>query len=174
MTDVIRNSTKAIWSLVLGILSMICLGCLTGIPAVICGHMALGEIKKSGGALGGDGLALAGLIMGYISIALSLFVIPLLIAIAIPSFVKIRSESQKTVCMNGQRLVRDATVSWAMANNKNEGDATEAADIIQYLKAGQLPTCPANNLPIAIPAKIGDPVVCPDPDLTEQHTLGVD
>jgi type II secretory pathway pseudopilin PulG len=38
---------------------------LTGIAAIVTGHMALGRIKKSGGVLQGRGIALAGLIIGY-------------------------------------------------------------------------------------------------------------
>jgi hypothetical protein len=58
----------AIWSLVLAVLSFFC-GWLTAIPAVICGHVASSKIRKSGGALGGKGIAIAGLIIGYIGIA---------------------------------------------------------------------------------------------------------
>lgn len=54
-------------SLVCGILSWVCLGPLAGIPAIICGHIARGRIERSAGALGGAGLALAGLILGYLS-----------------------------------------------------------------------------------------------------------
>ena len=57
----------AIASLVLGILALLCLGPITGIPGVICGHMALGQIRRSG--QGGRGLAIAGLVIGYIGIA---------------------------------------------------------------------------------------------------------
>ena len=60
----------AIASLICGIASMVCCGLLAGIPAIIMGHMALGRIKLSG--QGGRGLALAGLIMGYISIVLTI------------------------------------------------------------------------------------------------------
>jgi Domain of unknown function (DUF4190) len=42
--------------------------CLGGIIAVITGHVARSQIKRTGEA--GEGLALAGLIAGYISIAL--------------------------------------------------------------------------------------------------------
>jgi len=52
-------------SLVCGICGLF-LGPFTGIPAIITGHMALGQIKKSGGGLRGDGMAIAGLILGYI------------------------------------------------------------------------------------------------------------
>jgi hypothetical protein len=58
-------------SLVCGICGLF-LGPFTGIPAIITGHMALGRIKKSGGGLRGGGMALAGLILGYIFTALLL------------------------------------------------------------------------------------------------------
>ena len=35
------------------------------------GHIALGKIGRSGGALGGKGLALTGVILGYLSIPLT-------------------------------------------------------------------------------------------------------
>lgn len=60
------NSGKAIASLVLGILW---LGGLGSILAVVFGVIARKEIKASGGALKGDGMALAGLILGIIGIA---------------------------------------------------------------------------------------------------------
>jgi hypothetical protein len=41
---------------------------ITCIPAIICGHMARGQIRRTGEQ--GDGLAVAGLILGYISIVL--------------------------------------------------------------------------------------------------------
>jgi hypothetical protein len=39
----------AVWSLVLGILSLFCLSIFGAIPAVICGHNALRKIEKSSG-----------------------------------------------------------------------------------------------------------------------------
>ena len=49
------------------------------IAAVVTGHLAKKEIRESGNTLGGDGMALAGLLMGYIQ--LGLFVLFLIIAI---------------------------------------------------------------------------------------------
>lgn len=65
-------------SLVCGICGFI-LGPLTGIPAIITGHLALGRIKKSGWALKGHGMAIAGLILGYIVtvlVAIIFFILP--------------------------------------------------------------------------------------------------
>jgi len=61
-----KTNGLAIASLIMGILALICVGPLAGIPGVICGHMALGRIKLSG--QGGRGMAIAGLVMGYIGI----------------------------------------------------------------------------------------------------------
>jgi hypothetical protein len=61
---VLHTAPAAIWSLVLAILSFTCGWLFTAISAVICGHIARSKIRKSGGALGGKGIATAGLILG--------------------------------------------------------------------------------------------------------------
>ncbi len=63
-----QTSTLAVFALVLGILTWSFLPVLAGLPAVITGHMARREIARSGGRLAGGGLALTGLILGYLSI----------------------------------------------------------------------------------------------------------
>ena len=66
--NVARTSAGAVWSFVLSLLGLLCLGPLTGIPAIICGHVSYSNIKKSQGTLTGGGLAIAGLVIGYIAI----------------------------------------------------------------------------------------------------------
>ena len=85
-----KTSALAIWSLVLGILSLACFSIFTAIPGVICGHKALSKIKHSGGTLAGQGLAIAGLVTGYLGIVWAMIFIPMMMAIAIPNFVKAR------------------------------------------------------------------------------------
>ena len=58
----------AIVSLVLGALGLLCFGLLAGLPAIICGHIAHGRIRRSAGALRGGGLAIAGFVLGYLSL----------------------------------------------------------------------------------------------------------
>lgn len=77
------NSNSALISMILGIVSLgmfallLCtfvlmpLSALAGIPAVIVGRNARKEIRASGGQIAGDGMAVAGMVMGWISIALS-------------------------------------------------------------------------------------------------------
>jgi hypothetical protein len=56
----------AVGSLVCGILEIFTLG-FAAIPAVILGHVARGQIKQTGER--GDGMAVAGLVLGYLGIA---------------------------------------------------------------------------------------------------------
>lgn len=75
-----RTPAVAIWSLILAVLSFTCGWLFTAIPAVICGHIARSKIRKSGGALGGKGIATTGLILGYIALVLGIMGIPLLVS----------------------------------------------------------------------------------------------
>jgi hypothetical protein len=135
----------AIWSLVLGILSLFCFYIFTAIPGVICGHKALSLIKSSGGALKGEGLAIGGLVTGYLGIALSLFLIPLLAAIAIPNFVRARTMAQQNMCISNLRMIEGAKGMWATEHQKKETDTPTAQDLTPYLGSGPahvLPVCP--------------------------------
>ncbi|MDM4761444.1 DUF4190 domain-containing protein [Galbitalea sp. SE-J8] len=61
-----KTNTLAIVSLVLSLVGV-------GLGGIITGHLALGQIKRTGE--GGHGLALAGTIIGYVGVALGLLVI---------------------------------------------------------------------------------------------------
>jgi hypothetical protein len=139
-TMTVKNSRLAIWSLVLGILALlfllVCIGPIFAIPAVICGHMAYSKIKRSGGMLAGQGMALAGLITGYATIALAVFIIPMMAAIAIPNFVKARETAQKNACINNLRRIDGAKQQWALENNKTNEDTPTEQDIDKFLLDG--------------------------------------
>ncbi len=77
-----QNDGKAIASLVLGILSIVgCFGALAGIPAIILGFMSRRDIARSGGTMGGDGLALGGIITGILSTLLTVVTVIFYVAI---------------------------------------------------------------------------------------------
>ena len=63
----------AIAALVTGILSLTLCGIFTAIPAIICGHV--GVKQADNGEASGRTMAMAGMIMGYISLALTLLAI---------------------------------------------------------------------------------------------------
>ena len=138
-----KNSGLAIWSLVLGILSLTLCSLFAGIPAVICGHMASGRIKRSGGLLAGRGLALAGLITGYVSIGLGLLLVPMMLAIAVPNFVKARDTARKNACVNNLRQIDSAIRAFALDNNKQPTDPVTFNDLTPYLKRTLI--CPAGG-----------------------------
>jgi hypothetical protein len=68
----VQNSTLAVISLIAGILGFTAVPFFGSIAAIITGHMAKKEIAESNGTLGGEGMAKAGQIMGYIGLALGL------------------------------------------------------------------------------------------------------
>jgi len=71
----------AIASLVCGIASL-CAGLVTAILAVVFGHVALAQISRSGGYEQGRSLAIAGLVIGYVFIALGVLYIVFIFGLA--------------------------------------------------------------------------------------------
>lgn len=65
-----QTNSNAVISLVAGILGWTFLPFLGSIGAIIFGHMARTEIRRSNGQMDGDGLAVTGLVLGWISVAL--------------------------------------------------------------------------------------------------------
>lgn len=83
----------AVFGLVLSILAIvfavIVIGLVAAIPAVICAHIALSRILKSNGTLGGKGMAITGLVLGYTAIVVGLLAVTagvFLLKAAGPSF----------------------------------------------------------------------------------------
>ena len=77
------TSGLAITSLIFGILGLVTCFVFLGVVAVICGHLAMRPTDPVTGNLGGRGLAVAGLVLGYICIALLvLFVLYFIGAVA--------------------------------------------------------------------------------------------
>ena len=74
------TSAMAVVSLVFGIASWCMLPVVGAIVAIICGHLARGEIRRSQGGLEGDGLAVAGLVLGYVQLAFGLVIVLFAIA----------------------------------------------------------------------------------------------
>ncbi len=95
-----ETSGLAIASLVCGILGL--LFWLPSIPAIIMGHLGRSEIKRSAGTRKGGGMALAGLIMGYLGVVW----VAVLFSIAVPAFSKARENAQQMkVVLNAKQLV---------------------------------------------------------------------
>jgi type IV pilus assembly protein PilA len=108
-----QTDGKAVASLVLGIMGVaMFLSFIAGIPAVILGHLSRKSIRESMGRLKGDGMALAGLIMGYLSIA-SIPVILIIAAIAIPNLLRAKLEANNSSAASAVRIVNTSQATYS-------------------------------------------------------------
>jgi len=87
-----QTSGKAIASLVCGLFVF---AFPLSVLAVIFGHLSLSEIRKSAGRLRGEGLAMAGLVLGYAGVA-AIPVILIIAAIAIPNLMRARMAANES------------------------------------------------------------------------------
>lgn len=82
----VRTNLLAIISLVFGILAWCLFPFIGALVAVVCGHLARSEIRRAppDAPLDGDGMAVAGLVLGYVHLAIcALAVLALLVALAV-------------------------------------------------------------------------------------------
>jgi hypothetical protein len=77
-----KTEPLATLSLVFGLLSLACFSVLTGVPAIICGHTARTRINQSNGTLAGREMAVIGMVLGYISVAVSIVAVIFTVLIA--------------------------------------------------------------------------------------------
>jgi Domain of unknown function (DUF4190) len=101
-----RNSGKAIGSLICGLLAFIF---PAAVAAIILGHISRSEIRNSGGQLTGSGMALAGLIFGYIGASFIPFMI--IAAIAIPNLLRARIAANEASGVQAIRTIGAAESS---------------------------------------------------------------
>ena len=111
-----QSKGLAITSFVLGLLSLVCLPILAGIPAIICGHLARSRARRLPGLYGGAGFALAGLIMGYVSFVVVLVILP---AMLLPALSQAKGRAQSVNCANNMKQIGLAFRTWAIDNNDN-------------------------------------------------------
>jgi len=107
------TSGKAIASLVCGLFFLLFPAAL---GAVVLGHIARGDIRRSAGKLKGARMATAGLILGYIGVA----VLPILIlmAIAIPNLLNTRVAANEASAAASMRTLATAIVIYDSSYGK--------------------------------------------------------
>lgn len=140
-----RTSGKAVASLILGIVNALFLFVFfpIGILAVVFGHLGRNEVKRSNGAIGGGGMAMAGLVLGYMSVACVPFIL-IIAAIAIPNLLSARKSANESSAVGSLRTINTACVSY-QASYPTKGypaslralgpptDGTESADAAGYI-----------------------------------------
>lgn len=126
------NSSLAIWSLICGILTWICLGPLAGIAAIICGHMALSQIKRAPGTLGGGGMAITGLVLGYLGTVITGVV--LVAALVFPMIAASKEEARRAKAMQDVHSIVQAVEQFQTEYNQYPdvgGDGTHDVTVAE-------------------------------------------
>jgi len=90
----VQNSSLAIVSIVSGIASWFVLPLIGAIIAVITGHMAKKEIRESAGRLSGVEMANAGLVLGYVHLALSVLAACFVVVVCMAIFALAMSSAE--------------------------------------------------------------------------------
>jgi type IV pilus assembly protein PilA len=120
-----QTSTKAIISLVCGILFFFPIS----IVAIICGHLALSEIRRSAGRLTGQGIAIAGLVLGYLGTVAVPFIL-IIAAIAIPNLLRARMAANESSAVASVRTLVAAESSFSAAHS-DTGFTCSLSDLAQ-------------------------------------------
>lgn len=106
------SSGKALASMITGIFGLIFF--FPAIAAIILGHISRSEIRKSNGQLKGNGMATAGLVMGYGVFAFLPFVL-IIAAIAIPNLLRARIAANESSSVASIRTINVAEVAYQSA-----------------------------------------------------------
>jgi hypothetical protein len=108
-----KTSGKAWGSLITGIFGLLLFP--AAIVAIVLGHVSRAEIRRSSGRLQGDGMALGGLVLGYLGIALIPLIL-ILAAIVIPNVLRARIVANETSALHAIRTITTAEVTYYLAN----------------------------------------------------------
>ncbi len=149
-----RTSSLAVGSLICGILGIIviCLPFVLSLIGIILGHVAFVKVRRSAGQVGGEGLALGGLITGYTGIVLGVFYTVIMVAVLVPVFVQ-------GTTLAARRGLDKANMTQIYASLRLYADAHKDKcpdDLSELAKEGVLPP--------------GDVYVCPNTDTPAPET----
>ena len=119
-----KTSGKAIVSLVCGLLFFVP---FLFIVAIVYGHLGLSEIRKSAGRLTGEGIAIAGLVLGYLGIV-SIPMVLIIAAIAIPNLLRARMAANESSAVAYIRTINVAESSYN-AQHQDTGYTCSLSDL---------------------------------------------
>src|SRR5215468_9991742 len=83
-----------------------------------------------------------------IEIMIVVLIIGILLAIAVPNFVKARESSRRKACIANLRQIEAAKQQWAMDNKKVSSDAPDFSDLVgstKYISGSTNPACPSGG-----------------------------
>ena len=134
-----QTAGKATATLILGIASFVFCPVVAAVAALIVGAKANREIRESQGRLGGEGLVTAGRILAIIHLALSVVTVPIMAAIAIPTFLGAQERAQDRAVQSDIRNALTAEKVFYVDHEAWTADPVELATIeptITYRSGG--------------------------------------
>lgn len=111
-----KASGRSITAMVLGIVGITICGCAAPV-AIILSWMELNKIKKGLSSPASKTYAFVGLILGIVTTALILIMIPILAAIAVPNFLQAKNRAQVSRTKADLRTCATALESYYVDNN---------------------------------------------------------
>ena len=147
-----QKSGFSVASLILGILSLMTNvfgGFIFAIPAILLGYQSLLNIAKSP-KVTGKGMAVSGIIMGWITIFLSVSILYIWTLISIPmvqKFGSLSEQAQRAACRSNQGAIESAcAIYYAMRAARGESPTFpfDYNDPSIYA-GGVVPTCPSTK-----------------------------
>jgi prepilin-type N-terminal cleavage/methylation domain-containing protein len=108
-----------------------------------------------------------------VEIMIVVAIIGLLAAIAIPNFVRARTQSQKNACINNLRQIDGAVQQWALENKQTATATPAAGDVLPYLKSATI--CPSGGTTFGDSYSLGNVSAKPScQKVTDTHVLPTD
>ena len=135
------TSGLAIASLVCGILGVLTCG-LTSIVGLVLGLIALSQVSRSKGKLGGQGLAIAGTICSGATILLGLIMGAMGVAVMMPALANARAEARGAVCWNNLRQIGLGMAMYTTDHEDAWPDSLEDLVTAGYFDSDEVFTCP--------------------------------
>jgi type IV pilus assembly protein PilA len=125
-----ETSGKAVASLVCGIIGIFPFS----LVAVILGHISLSQIRKSAGRLKGRGVAIAGLVLGYLGLAAIPFIL-IIAAIAIPNLLRAKIAANEASAVGNVRNIVSAEINYQSVHPQ-AGFTCNLSDLSELLDPG--------------------------------------
>jgi hypothetical protein len=130
----------AVASLVCGILGVCSMG-ITALVGLVLGILAINKISRSGGRLGGNGLAIAGISVS----GAMLLLLPIQAAMLLPALSRAKSKAQTINCANNLKQLNIGLRMYATDHDEKLPAGNKWCDAIsQEIGAARVFRCPAD------------------------------
>jgi prepilin-type N-terminal cleavage/methylation domain-containing protein len=105
-----------------------------------------------------------------VEIMIVVLIIGILLAIAVPNFLKARETSRTKTCVANMRQIEGAKEQWAMETNQGAGATPTAANLAPGYIKGSMPGCPSGAAAYVINDMSTNPV-CGQVGANPTHVL---